>query len=63
VDLSTTTFALDVQGLLEVISTSMGNAYLHLPSLILADNGSETRFLLGNGLAYSSAFLRLPKHL
>jgi RHS repeat-associated protein len=51
VGLSTTTFALDVQGLPEVISTSTGNAYLHLPGVIVAENAAgERRFLLPDGL-------------
>nr|NIW46903.1 hypothetical protein [Gammaproteobacteria bacterium]NIW99740.1 hypothetical protein [Phycisphaerae bacterium] len=51
VGLSTTTFALDVQGLPEVISTGAGNAYLHLPGVIVAENAAgERRFLLPDGL-------------
>ena len=54
----TTTFALDVQGLPEVIYTSpstgsgqVGNAYLHLPGVIVAESADgETRYLLSDGL-------------
>ena len=47
----TTTFALDVQGLPEVIYTNDGNAYLHLPGVIIAESAEgETRYLLGDGL-------------
>jgi len=47
----TTTFALDVQGLPEVIFTSEGNAYLHLPGVIVAESAAgETRYLLSGGL-------------
>ncbi|MCP4362325.1 MAG: RHS repeat-associated core domain-containing protein, partial [Chloroflexi bacterium] len=50
--LSTTNFALDVAaGLPEVIYTSEGNAYLHLPGLIVAESSTgETRYLLSDGL-------------
>ncbi|NIV37889.1 MAG: hypothetical protein GWN58_53290, partial [Anaerolineae bacterium] len=51
VGLSTTTFALDVQGLPEVISTSAGNTYLHLPGVIVVENGAgERRYSLPDGL-------------
>ena len=48
----TTTFALDVAiGLPEVIYTSEGNVYLHLPGVIVAEsNTGETRYLLSDGL-------------
>jgi hypothetical protein len=48
----TTTFALDIaSGLPEVIYTSEGNAYLHLPGVIVAESDSgETRYLLSDGL-------------
>ncbi len=49
--LTTTYFALDVQGLPEVIYTSAGNAYLHLPGVIVTENISgEARYLLSDGL-------------
>jgi RHS repeat-associated protein len=48
---TTTHFALDVLGLPEVIYTSEGNAYLHLPGVIVAKNNTgETRYLLSDGL-------------
>jgi len=48
---TTTHFALDVMGLPEVIYTSEGNAYLHLPGVIVATSStSETRYLLSDGL-------------
>jgi RHS repeat-associated protein len=51
VGLSTTTFALDVQGLPEVIYTSERNAYLHLPGVIVVENGAgERRYSLSDGL-------------
>jgi hypothetical protein len=57
VGVTTTHFALDVQGLPEVIYTSpstssgqAGNAYLHLPGVIVAEKAGETRYLLGDGL-------------
>ncbi len=51
VDGNTTDFALDVIGLPEVIYTSEGNAYLHLPGVIVAESGSgETQYLLADGL-------------
>ncbi|MCP4356834.1 MAG: alpha/beta fold hydrolase, partial [Chloroflexi bacterium] len=52
VGLSTTHFALDVAaGLPEVIYTSEGNAYLHLPGVIVAESSTgETRYLLSDGL-------------
>lgn len=47
----TTTFALDVQSLPEVIYTSESTAYLHLPGVIVAENAvNETRYLLSDGL-------------
>ena len=50
--LSTTNYALDVAGgLPEVIYTSEGNLYLHLPGVIMAENGEgEVRYLLSDGL-------------
>jgi RHS repeat-associated protein len=49
--LTTTYFALDVQGLPEVIYTSDGDAYLHLPGVIVAESASgERRYLLSDGL-------------
>ena len=51
IGLSTTHFALDVQGLPEVIYTSEGNAYLHLPGVIMAESAEgEVRYLLSDGL-------------
>jgi RHS repeat-associated protein len=52
VGLSTTNYALDVAGgLPEVIYTSEGNLYLHLPGVIMAENAEgEVRYLLGDGL-------------
>ncbi|MCP5013790.1 MAG: RHS repeat-associated core domain-containing protein [Ketobacter sp.] len=52
VGLSTTHFALDVAaGLPEVIYTSEGNAYLHLPGVIITESSTgETRYLLSDGL-------------
>ncbi|MCI0528102.1 MAG: RHS repeat-associated core domain-containing protein, partial [Nitrospira sp.] len=49
---TTTDFALDVVGgLPEVIYTSEGNIYLHLPGVIVAESSSgETRYLLSDGL-------------
>jgi hypothetical protein len=49
---TTTTFALDVGiGLPEVIQTSGGHTYLHLPGVIMTENASgETRYLLSDGL-------------
>jgi YD repeat-containing protein len=48
----TMTFALDIAGgLPEVIYTSDGNAYLHLPGVIMAENAEgEVRYLLSDGL-------------
>jgi YD repeat-containing protein len=48
----TTTFALDIAGgLPEVIYTSEGNAYLHLPGVIRAESSTgEIRYLLSDGL-------------
>jgi hypothetical protein len=50
--LSTTNYALDVAaGLPEVIYTTEGNAYLHVPGLILAESAQgEVRYLLSDGL-------------
>jgi RHS repeat-associated protein len=49
--LTTTYFALDVQGLPEVIYTSGGEAYLHLPGVIAAVSAAgERRYLLSDGL-------------
>ncbi len=49
--LTTTSFALDVQGLPEVIYTSEGNAYLQLPGVIMTESAEgETRYLLSDGL-------------
>ena len=51
VDGVTTHFALDVQGLPEVIYTSDGEAYLHLPGVIMTENiTGEVRYLLSDGL-------------
>ncbi|MCP4363066.1 MAG: hypothetical protein GY796_34115, partial [Chloroflexi bacterium] len=52
VGLSTTNFALDIAaGLPEVIYTSEGNTYLHLPGVIVAESSTgETRYLLSDGL-------------
>ncbi len=52
VGVSTTYFALDVaSGLPEVIYTSEGNTYLHLPGVIVAESATgETRYLLSDGL-------------
>jgi hypothetical protein len=51
VDGVTTHFALDVQGLPEVIYTSDGNSYLHLPGVIVAESAEgEVRYLLSDGL-------------
>jgi RHS repeat-associated protein len=48
---NTTDFALDVVGLSEVIRTSEGNSYLHLPGVIVAESAAgETRYLLSDGL-------------
>jgi RHS repeat-associated protein len=48
---NTTYFALDVVGLPEVIYTGEGNAYLHLPGVIMAENDSgEVQYLLPDGL-------------
>jgi len=49
---TTTHFALDVAGgLPEVIYTTEGNVYLHLPGVIVAEsNTGETRYLLSDGL-------------
>jgi YD repeat-containing protein len=50
-DLTTTSFALDVQGLPEVIYTSEGNAYLHLPGVMMTESATGTvRYLLSDGL-------------
>ncbi|HEX9922181.1 MAG TPA: hypothetical protein VGD99_05930 [Anaerolineae bacterium] len=52
VGLSTTNYALDVaNGLPEVIYTSEGNLYLHLPGVIMAESAEgEVRYLLSDGL-------------
>ncbi|MCP4823833.1 MAG: hypothetical protein GY892_06910, partial [Shimia sp.] len=52
IGVTTTHFALDIAaGLPEVIYTSEGNAYLHLPGLIIAESSpGETRYLLSDGL-------------
>jgi YD repeat-containing protein len=52
VGLSTTHFALDVAGgLPEIIYTSDGNRYLHLPGVIVAESAvGEVRYLLSDGL-------------
>ncbi|MCI0526643.1 MAG: RHS repeat-associated core domain-containing protein [Nitrospira sp.] len=49
---TTTNFVLDIAGgLPEVIYTSEGNVYLHLPGVIVATSSTgETRYLLGDGL-------------
>ena len=49
---TTTHYALDVAiGLPEVLYTSEGNTYLHLPGIIVAEsNSGDTRFLLSDGL-------------
>jgi hypothetical protein len=48
---NTTYFALDVVGLPEVIYTSEGNSYLHLPGVIVAESeAGEVRYLLSDGL-------------
>ena len=54
---STTYFALDIQGLPEVIasrsasSTSDGESYLHLPGVIMTESSTgEVRYLLSDGL-------------
>jgi YD repeat-containing protein len=52
VGVTTTHFALDVaDGLPEVIQTSAGNSYLHLPGVIMAESSTgEVRYLLSDGL-------------
>jgi RHS repeat-associated protein len=51
VGVTTTYFVLDVIGLPEVIQTSEGNSYLHLPGVIVAESaGGEVRYLLSDGL-------------
>jgi YD repeat-containing protein len=51
VGVTTTYFALDVQGLPEVIYTSEDNAYLHLPGLMMTESATGTvRYLLSDGL-------------
>ncbi len=50
VGVSTTHFALDVQGLPEVIYTSEDEAYLHLPDVSVTEQAGETRYLLSDGL-------------
>lgn len=46
----TTTLALDVVGLPEVIYTSEGEIYLHLPGVIVTEKAGEVRYLLSDGL-------------
>jgi len=49
--LTTTHFALDIFGLPEVIYTSDGTRYLHLPGIIVTENANgERRYLLSDGL-------------
>ena len=52
VGVTTTYYALDTAiGLPEVVYTSEGNAYLHLPGVIVAEsNSGDTRYLLSDGL-------------
>jgi len=52
VGLTTTHFSLDVAGgLPEVIYTTDGDAYLHLPGVIMTESSEgEVRYLLGDGL-------------
>jgi hypothetical protein len=51
VGVTTTYFALDVRGLPEVIQTSAGHSYLHLPGVILTESSAgEVRYLLSDGL-------------
>ena len=52
VGVTTTYYALDVAiGLPEVLYTSEGNTYLHLPSVIMTENATgEVRYLLSDGL-------------
>ena len=51
VGVTTTYFALDVQGLPEVVYTSDDNAYLHLPGVIMTESVTgEVRYLLSDGL-------------
>jgi YD repeat-containing protein len=50
-DGQTTNFALDVQGLPEVIQTSDGELYLHLPGVIMTESSAgDVRYLLSDGL-------------
>jgi len=45
----TTTFALDIQGLPEVIYTSDGETFIHLPGVIVTENASgNIRYLLSD---------------
>ncbi len=51
VGVTTTYFALDVQGLPEVIYTSQGETFLHLPGMIMTESPEgEVRYLLSDGL-------------
>jgi RHS repeat-associated protein len=51
VGITTTYFALDVIGLPEVIQTSAGSSYLHLPGVIMTESAEgEVRYLLSDGL-------------
>jgi YD repeat-containing protein len=45
-----TDFALDILGLPEVIATSAGSLYLHLPGTIMTVRAGEVRYLLSDGL-------------
>lgn len=47
---TTTNFALDVQGLPEVIYASSGESYLHLPGVIMTEKAGQRRYLLPDGL-------------
>jgi RHS repeat-associated protein len=46
----TTTFTLDILGLPEVISTTAGSRYLHLPGVIMTQRAGEVKYLLPDGL-------------
>ncbi len=51
VGVTTTYFALDMQGLPEVIYTSQGETFLHLPGVIMTESAEgEVRYLLSDGL-------------
>ena len=52
IDGETTNYALDIAGgLPEMVQTSEGNSYLHLPCLIMTENEDrERRYLLQDGL-------------